>query len=377
MRKRILFALPAMGIGGSERVMLNLLRNIDTERFEPHLTLLEPGGMRIEDMPAYVDVHELGIRRARWAALPIAKLCWKLKPDVVFSMSAYLNSVIVASRSLLPNGTTLFVREGSDITSPQVTPSRFKSLVYKQAYKRADLVICQSEFMKQDLVRQFGLAPWKVVRIYNPVDIAAIVALADAEPNPFGEAGPNLVAVGRFSREKGFDVLLKSLQLVRVAVPNVSTTIVGDGPDLPALKAVQHQFGLDSAVRFVGPRRNPFPFLKHANLLVLPSRSEAMPNVVLEAIALGTPAITTNCTGALREVSSCTRRLRVARDRTPETLAAEVISALTDANAKRERGVEPQFEAQFGARAVVQQYERVLLQNIEARSAHATRRAAA
>lgn len=366
MRNRILFALPAKDWGGSERVMLNLLRHINTKRFEPHLTMLEPHGMPTEDIPAVVEVHELGIRRARWAAVPIAKLCWKLKPDVVFSMSAHLNSIIVASRPLLPQGTALVVREGSDLTSPHWAAGPLKRLLYKQAYQRANLVICQSECMKQDLVRQFGLAPWKVVRIYNPVDIEAITALADAEPNPFAEAGPNLVAVGRLSAEKGFDVLLKSLQLIRVAVPNVSTTVVGGGSDLLALKVAQQQLGL--TLRFVGPRRNPFPFLKHADLLVLPSRSEAMPNVVLEAIALGTPAVATNCTRALLELRTCTQRLRVAGDRTPEALAEEVISALTVNLAKRGQGAEPQFEAQFGARGVVRQYEHAFLQTIVAQT---------
>src|SRR5207245_6286319 len=65
----------------------------------------------------------------------------------------------------------------------------------------------------------------------------------------------------------------------------------------------QRELHLESCVRFVGLRRNPYPFIKHADLLVLPSRNEAFPNVVLEAIALGTPVVATNCTPALSEIS--------------------------------------------------------------------------
>lgn len=348
-------------MGGAERVMVNLLRHIDSGRFELHLTTLTPGIMPTEDLRGFVEVHDIGVRRARWASLPISKLCWKFKPDVVFSMSAHLNSVIVASRPLLPRGTALFVRETSDITSPQRAPGRFKSMIYKQAYQRADLIICQSEAMKNDLVRHFEVARSKVLRIYNPVDIEEITALADSESDPFCAPGPNLVAVGRLCHDKGFDILLKAMCRILSAVPDVRLTVIGEGPDLPALKAEQQRLGLEPAVRFAGPRRNPYPFLKHADLLVLPSRSEAMPNVVLEAIALGTRVVSTNCTEALSELSSCTRLLRVARDRTPEALAHEVISALSCAHPKAQR-VEPEFEERFGVGKVVRQYEQAFLQ---------------
>src|ERR1051325_734726 len=109
MRTTILFALPAKDMGGTERVVLNLLRNIDTKRFEIHLTTLAAAGITCGDIPAYVEVHEFGVGRARWAMLPIAKLCWKLKPDIVFSMSAHLNSVIIASRTLMGRDIRIFV----------------------------------------------------------------------------------------------------------------------------------------------------------------------------------------------------------------------------------------------------------------------------
>jgi glycosyltransferase involved in cell wall biosynthesis len=331
---------------------------MDTARFDLHLAALQPGGMRMQDLPSYVNVHELGISRVRWIPYPIAKLCWKVRPDIVFSMSAHLNSMIVASRSLLPAGTRLFVREGSDIT---LRASRPKLLIYKQAYKRADVVICQTEHMKRDLVRQFGLQPEKVIHIYNPVDVEEINALADAEPNPFAQSGTNIVAVGRLSHEKGFDLLLACLQSVRAMVSKLSVTIVGDGPELSVLNATKWKLSLESMVNFVGPRRNPFPFIKHADLVVLPSRSEALPNVVLEAIALGTPVVTTNCTDALGEISGCTKWLRIAPDRTSEALAKEIISALVARPVNRKREVELQFAARFGVRAAVQQFESLFL----------------
>jgi glycosyltransferase involved in cell wall biosynthesis len=364
---RILFAIPSMGLGGSERVVLNLLRHLDTARFELHLAVLASGGVRLQDVPPHVFVHDLGVRRARHAVVPLVRLCWKIRPQVVLSMSAHLNSAVIHARPLLPRHTTLVTREGADINSPELMVSRPRLLVYKHVYRQADLVICQSDYMKEDLVCQFGLARSNVARIYNPVDIDSLAVLAEAEPKPFSDAGPNLLAVGRFSHEKGFDLLLRCTPLIRQAFPTAVLTLVGDGPDFPALKAVQRELGLESCVRFVGLQRNPYPFLKYADLVVLPSRSEALPNVVLEAIALGTSVVATNCTPALSEILSCTRRLRVAKDTTPAALGAEIIFALANTTARPKAGPEPEFEARFGVRTVAQQYERVLCQSISAR----------
>jgi glycosyltransferase involved in cell wall biosynthesis len=267
--------------------------------------------------------------------------------------------------------TILLAREGADITSPRANCNRLRLFVYKHMYRRADVVICQSDYMRRNMIYQFGLAPAKVVRIYNPVDIDAITLLAQSEPQPFPNKGPNLVALGRFSYEKGFDLLLRCMPLIRETVPTAFLAVLGDGPDFPALKAEQRELGLESCVRFIGLSCNPYPFIRHADLLVLPSRNEALPNVALEAIALGTPVVATNCTPALSEISGCTRRMHVANDITPAALAAEILRALAHATTHPKGGLEPQFEARFGVRAVTREYERVLTR-IMARPACAT-----
>jgi glycosyltransferase involved in cell wall biosynthesis len=374
---KVLFAIPSMALGGSQRVMLNLLRHIDVERFEAHVAVLERGGVWLQDVPPHVHVHELGVRRARRAVLPLARLCQQLRPQAILSTSAHLNTAVVTARPLLPRGTSLLAREGADLTSAHAAYGHLRMLVYKHVYRRADLVICQSDYMKENLIRQFGLARTKVVRIYNPVDIDSIRVLAESEPKPFSDSGPNLVAVGRFSHIKGFDVFLRCMPLIRQAIPAAVVTLVGTGPDVPALKAAQRELGLESCVQFAGLRRNPYPFIKHADLLVLPSRNEAFPNVVLEAIALGTPVVATNCTGAMSEISSCTERMRVAKDTTPAALAAEIIGALGNGATPPKTAPEPRFQARFGAHAVTQEYQRVLWRSIRAHSATAAQNAGA
>jgi len=358
-RVTILFALPAMCMGGSQRVLANVLNHIDTARFEPHLAVLKGADMWLE-VPPGVQVHELGAMRARYASLSLARICWRIRPQTVLSTSAHLNSALVSARPLLPANTRLLIREGADITSPQAAVSRFRALFYKCAYRRADLVICQSDHMHESLIREYNLSRNNVVRIYNPVDVASIAKLAVAAPNPFADGGLNLVAAGRLSREKGFDLLLRAMPRVRQVFPRVVATLVGEGPELPALQTLRRELNLESSVRFVGAQRNPYPFLKHADLVVLPSRTEAFPNVVLEAMALGTAVVATNCCGALNEISSCKQHLRVANDTSSDALASEILSAIHDGAKPKKCCPDSQFEGRFGVQAITRQYEHVL-----------------
>lgn len=358
---KVLFVIPNMEAGGAERVMLNLLRHIDRSRFEPHLALMEMRGPHLDSIPRDVTIHHLGVLRARSAVMPIAKLCWKIRPHAVLSMLAYMNSAVIAARALMPKPVRILVREGTQTPSREVTKNRLRLWCYKHLYRRADSVICQSEFMKQEMQREFGLAHEKLARIYNPVDIELIRQLAREGENPFPHAGPNLVAVGRLSKEKGLELLLRALPLIRATFPGVKVTIVGQGPLEAELKDQAQEIGIESCVRFVGFQPNPYRFLSHAHLLVLPSRYEGLPNSALEALASGTFVVATNCTGALDEIASTTRRMRVARDYTPECLAAAIQESLAESAAARQfAAVEPEFEARFAVSAVISQYENLL-----------------
>ena len=359
-RARVLFAIPSMGMGGSELLMINLLRHIDRSRFEPHLTVLQAKGLRMQDVPSDVPVHELG-GRARTAVFPLAQLCWRLRPLAVLSTSAHMNSALIAAHHILPKGTRLLLREGANVHSPEFGYGRLRLFVFKHTYRRADVVICQSDCMKEDLVERYGLSRFRVATVYNPVDIERISGLAESEQTPcFSDYGPNLIGVGRFSHEKGFDLLIRCMRMVCQVIPSVKLTLVGDGPDYPFLEALQKSLGLNGSVRFAGVQRNPYPFMKHADAVILPSRSEALPNVALEAIALGTRVIATNCTGALREIASCTTRMRIARDGTADSLAHEILAVLSQSNSGASRTPEPKFVMRFGLHSVTRQYERLL-----------------
>jgi glycosyltransferase involved in cell wall biosynthesis len=132
----------------------------------------------------------------------------------------------------------------------------------------------------------------------NPVDLEGILAARDA-PSAWNGPGPHLLAVGRLSREKGFDLLIEALAALRTQFPVADLILVGSGHEEMALKALCRSLELENAVRFAEQVDPPYEFFQGATLFVLPSRYEGMPNALLEAAAAGLPLVSTPASGGV------------------------------------------------------------------------------
>jgi glycosyltransferase involved in cell wall biosynthesis len=232
---------------------------------------------------------------------------------------------------------------------------------YRRYYGNFDRLICQSKYMRDDLVDRFNFPIAKTMVINNPVDVERIRRLA-AEPVNTGfarqasdEAGKgliNLVSAGRLAEEKGYDLLIEALAICRN--PRLRLTLLGEGPLHGELAAFAQSKGLSGQVRFVGFQKNPYPFLARADAFVLSSRFEGFPNVVLEALACGTPVIATPSPGGVREILEGVDGCVLADSTTAEALA----KALAGFNGNYRMPldvVEP-----YAVATIVKRYEQVL-----------------
>jgi glycosyltransferase involved in cell wall biosynthesis len=310
-RKKIVFLIGSLAGGGAERVFVTLLRHLDRSYFEPHLVLLQAEGEFVCEVPQDVVIHTLNGTRHR-RSLPglfllmwsLVQLLWKIRPQTVLS-TGRINLALALARPLLPRGTKLLIRECSVLSVRLKSDTRYPHVwrwLYQRLYRWADNVVCQSDSMVKDMTEEFNLPQQRSVRIYNPIDIDLVRELGKSGGNPYLAAGPQLVAAGRLSNEKGFDLLLAAMPRVIECLPNVRLTILGQGPLKSALAEQVEKLGLAESVSFLGFQQNPWPYLCHADLFVLPSRRESFCNVLLEALALETPAVAVDCPGAIREI---------------------------------------------------------------------------
>ena len=362
-RKRVLFLMPSLVGGGAERMMVMLLQHLDRSRFELHLALIEAVGPYLKDVPGDVLVHDLKARRVRYAFPGIIRLVRKLRPQVVHSPIFEVNIASILCRRFYPARTKILIREdiSTSVQNLQLGRShRVWSFAYR-LYGKADKVICVADYVLDDLAENFGVPRSKLVRIYNLIDVSKTRVLAAASGNPYSGNGPHLVAAGRLSKQKGFDILLQGMVLVRKVFPNCQLTILGEGQLRPELIAQRESLSLNEAVILAGFQSNPFPYFKHAHLFVLSSRYEGLPLALLEAIAAGAPVVASDCPGGVREMLRDCPVARLVRPSDPEALAQTIVSALKSAN----RQLQPDerldaYLSRFDIKARVRDYEAIL-----------------
>lgn len=350
----VAFVLPSLEGGGAERVAVNLLAGLDRLRFNSELVVMCLTGPLRDAVPPEVQIHDLGRPRLRYGLPALIRALRHIKPAVTFSTLGYVNLALLACRSFLPK-TCIIVREANTPSQslPHTPYPRLMRAAYARLYRRADAVLCQHSETAHEMVYDFQVPPERVKALPNPVNVAAVRAGAAKLIREPG-AGLRFVAAGRLTRQKGFDRLLDML----AALPaEAHLTIYGEGPDERNLKAQGRALGIESRVQFGGFVKCLPSALAGADALLLPSRWEGVPNVVLEALACGTPVIATPEAGGLAELARNTPAGAVTVAQLPEGF----LSAMRGVRARTDKQLRPSMlPQQFDASVVVNTFARLL-----------------
>jgi len=223
-----------------------------------------------------------------------------------FLMRAHIIALLT-KRFLLPDLCVVVnVHNHTSESEPHLYPTRTDRFllrwVVRHLFPVADRIVVVAESLAEDLVLSFGIDRQSITVVHNPIHLAGIrdAAQADAPELAAIEGRPLIVAVGRLARVKGFDLLVEAMKGFSDADPT-QLVIVGDGPERAELTALAERLGVAHRVHFLGMQSNPWKFMSRATLLALPSRTEAFPNVIGEALALGVPVVAADCTAGIRE----------------------------------------------------------------------------
>jgi glycosyltransferase involved in cell wall biosynthesis len=358
-RTHILFVIPTLTGGGAERVFITLLRHFNRQRFRLTVAVVDTrDAVFLKDIPPDVTVIDLACSRVRYALGKLCRLIWKLRPDTVLSTLDHLNVGLVIMRFFWPPGVKLFIRPAvrlSDYLRNRSLATVWRVLL-RLIMTRADGVIFQSQQLEADFCATFRTNVPKSTVIHNPVDIQRTRALSEAHIEGKKGYTPgyfHLVAAGRLLPQKGFEFLIEAMAYL--AEKRVCLTVLGEGKLREELENMTARLHLTGAVRFLGFQANPYPFFKHANLFVLPSIYEGFPNVVLEAIACGTPVIATALPGLtemLMQIEGC--------ETVPVGDARALAAAITRRIERGDKRIDANVLKPFDVAAICRCYERVL-----------------
>lgn len=294
---KVLFIIPTLERGGSEKVLATIVQHIDHSRFEVTVAVVSRPGIYYDQLPDQVYKVLIGAHRVKWAAPALIRTVRKANPDIVVSFNVnHLNLIVIPVLLLLRFRGSFVTRESSvlsQVTAQQGRLGGFINATYRKLNWRATRVIAQSSFTANDLIENFGVKPKQLVVINNPVNYDQIQQLAQEGACLLPSGVINLLAVGRLSPVKGFDKLIKAFELLP---NNYHLTILGgetyEHPEhAPELYQLVSKLGLDNRVNFANFQSNPYSYMQQADLLMITSHYEGFPNVAVEAMALGTPVV--------------------------------------------------------------------------------------
>ncbi|MFO0611900.1 MAG: glycosyltransferase [Polyangiaceae bacterium] len=337
---RVLFFTTSLGGGGAESHTLRLLNHLDRARYQPSLAVVSRGGAYEPFLRPDVEVMGVGPARVpssvarHLLCIPaLTRIIRANPPDLICSVmdlpnfASYMSTRPIRNRPLhvFCVQTPPTARYAKTAFAPLVRPS------LRRLYPRADRVIALSDGVRDELVRESPRLADNTIVIHNAcVDERADAArMAPASRGVPASHRPVLVAAGRLIPQKDYDTLLAALVLVRERV-DAELWILGEGFERPKIEALIRQLGLSSAVRLLGFQTAVLDFMRRADVFVLSSVYEGFGNVVAEALAVGTPVVSTDCPYGPGEIISSEENGLLVPVRDPAALARAVVRVLTD-----------------------------------------------
>ena len=357
--------MASLGAGGAERVTLNIINGLDPSKFKVVLVLIDKRKNEFSKiLNDGIEVVHLEKLSSKHASLSIVKTLWQNRSDVLFVSLSHVNLLISLLKPFLPSNLKIVARETNllSLNNLNYQNTWFWNYLYRKFYKRLDLIICQSEPMRQDLVSNFDISKDKTAVLLNPVDVerVACMSMEHQEVIPQSLRKPledevNLVAVCGLRPEKNLVGLVRAIGLIKA--PLVKVFIIGNGPEKKNIINETIKLNLTGQVFFCGFRENPFSVMKASDALILSSFNEGMPNVVLEALVLGLPIISTPAGGSINWLLSDREDFFLADSSEPSDIADAVLEFIKKRPIKMDK-----FDVyRFSTSKILDNYENIFI----------------
>lgn len=329
------FIPSGLGGGGAEQVVLNLAQGFKEREFKVDLVLLRTSGVFMAKIYSEIQVIDLGVkteqpRLALRKLLALMRYLRREQPTVLFAISDTDNIAMWAKRLTGVSTRVITVLQLPFSLILEWMKSRLKRYLTVESYRWVDGIVASSQGVANDLARTANLSLENIKVIYNPMVIAEILEKSK-EPitHPWFASGepPVILGVGRLVKQKDFPTLIKAFSLVRQHLP-AKLIIIGEGEKRPELEALVDKLDLGNEIDLPGFQMNPYAYMARANIFVLSSIFEGFGNVIVEAMVVGTPVVSTNCESGPAEILANGKYGNLVPIRDVEALANAIVTTL-------------------------------------------------
>lgn len=301
----MLLLITHSGCGGAERMTLLYADILQRAGYDCRLLVLQKKGMDFSLRPFIPESLPFDLLQGAKIGLPvrIIKYVKRLRPDCIFDSLPIMMMALVRRevKRLLPDTKVVFreCNTPSHHTLLQLAFTRF-------SLGSVDAVISQTEEMKREMMKYYALPDERITVINNPVDESFIHEMAK-EVHRFAEPDCiHYIAVGRVAPQKDYQTLLKAFSIVNNKKPESRLHILGDYSQEYKYKReldnTIRKLNLEQVVYFDGFQTNPYKYIKAADVYVLSSVYEGLPNALQEALSLAIPVVATRCIEYISQV---------------------------------------------------------------------------
>ncbi len=306
--KRLAIFAATSGHSGVDRNLKNLIPAIAERGVRVDLLHVENHGPWLPTIPPGVEVIRLGSAHVNTSLLPLLRYLRRVRPDAILCDKDKVNRLALWARRLTGVSTRVGVRLGitvsSNLANRSLLQRHIQTTSMRMFYRWADAIIVPSHGVAADLAGITRLPVKHIQVLPNPVVTPELEKLSREEvTHPWLQkhTAPVILGIGEFSARKDFATLIRGFALLRKQF-RCRLIILGKGRQKEALEALTRQLQIDNDVDLPGFMDNPYPWMRQADLFVLSSRLEGFGNVLAEALATGTPVVSTDCPNGPAEI---------------------------------------------------------------------------
>lgn len=310
--KKILFVVESLSGGGAEKVLTTIIKNLNKEKYDVTVYSIVKTGVYVKDIENYCDL-KYALKDYNHCSM-FGKFFYKLKIKLIYSLNidfvyrwlikekydieiafveGFDTKLVAASHN---KKSKKYAWVHCDLIANPHTNIHYKSIDdEREVYTKFDKIFAVSNDVKKSFIKKFKIN--NITVQYNPIDSFEIINKSMEKQNVLKNDCLNLITIGRLEKQKGYDRILKIAKKLKQEGYEFKLYILGKGSLKDDFDKYIVKHNLSDCIKLLGFKKNPYKYLKCADIFICSSYAEGFSTVATEAMILGIPIVTTNCSG--------------------------------------------------------------------------------